>query len=150
MYHSIVKRKLCAAFSGLNAGRVEAITDELSDQAVHYFIGKHALSGVRRSPASIRSWYQRLLRLLPDIHFDLENIHVQGFPWSTLAAIQWRESNSGADGVRTSNEGLNFVRIVWGRVVEVRIYTDTQVLVATLDRLAAAGVVEAHAAPITS
>ena len=49
-----------------------------------------------------------------------------------------------------SNEGLNLVRIAWGRVVEVRIYTDTQVLVATLDRLAAANVTEAHAPPIIS
>ncbi|MCB0080071.1 MAG: nuclear transport factor 2 family protein [Caldilineaceae bacterium] len=150
MYHYIVKRKLRKVFAGLNAGKIEAVTDELSDQAVHYFIGQHALSGTRRTPDSIRLWYQRLLRLLPDIHFDLENIHVQGFPWATLAAVPWTESNSGTDGVRTSNEGLNLVRIAWGRVVEVRIYTDTQVLVATLDRLAAANVTEAHAPPIIS
>ena len=48
-----------------------------------------------------------------------------------------------------SNEGLNLVRIAWGRVVEVRIYTDTQVLVATLDRLAAAAreVYQLHGQP---
>ena len=104
MYHYIVKRKLRKVFAGLNAGKIEAVTDELSDQAVHYFIGQHALSGTRRTPDSIRLCYQRLLRLLPDIHFDLENIHVQGFPWATLAAVPWTESNSGTDGVRTSNE----------------------------------------------
>ena len=37
----------------------------------------------------------------------------------------------------------------WGRITEVRTLEDTAVLQATLDRLAAAGFAEAHAAPIT-
>jgi len=150
MYHSFVERKLRAVFDGLNRGRVNAVTDELAPGAMHYFVGTHALSGTRHTPESIRLWYERLLRLLPDIHFDVDDIRVQSMPWSTLAVIHWRESNSGTDGVRTSNEGANVVRIVWGRVVSVYIYTDTQVLIATLDRQPAVGVTEAHAPPIVS
>jgi len=115
MYHAFVERKLRAVFDGLNRGRVNAVTDELAPGAMHYFVGTHALSGTRHTPESIRQWYERLLRLLPDIHFDVDDIRVQGMPWSTLAVIHWRELNSGTDGVRTSNEGANVVRIVWGR-----------------------------------
>ena len=150
MYRKIARGKLAAAFAGLNEGRVSAITNEFSASAEHYFIGTHALSGMRRTPETIQRWYERLLRLLPDIHFDLHHIHVEGPPWRTLAAVEWSESNTGTDGVRTSNDGMNVVRIRWGKVVSVRIYTDTKVLEATLDRLAAKGTVEAHAAPITS
>jgi hypothetical protein len=35
MYHAIVRRKITAAFAGLSAGRIEAITDELAPDAVH-------------------------------------------------------------------------------------------------------------------
>lgn len=151
MYHRIVERKLHAVFSGLNMGRIQAVTGELAPTATHYFIGKeHALSGVRRTSEAIDAWYQRLLRLLPDIQFRIDRILVNGPPWATVATIFWNETNSGTDGVRTSAEGVNIVRIVWGKVVEVRIYTDTKVLVATLDRLARAGHEEAHAAPIVS
>lgn len=150
MYHAFVRHKLTQAFAGLSAGRIEAITDELSPQAEHYFIGEHALSGTRRTPESIRRWYERLLRLLPDIRFELHRIHVQGFPWSTLAVVEWTETNSGTDGVRTSNPGANVIRLAWGKVLSVRIYTNTSGLEATLARLAAAGVEEALAAPIES
>src|SRR5437868_939729 len=71
MYHAIVRRKITRAFAGLSAGRIEAITDELSSSAVHYFVGTHALSGTRRTPQSIRAWYERLLRLLQGISFTL-------------------------------------------------------------------------------
>jgi ketosteroid isomerase-like protein len=150
MYHALVRKKLEAAFEGLNAGRIEAITNELAPDAEHYFIGEHALSGTRHTPEAIRRWYERLLRLLPDIHFTLHRIQVQGFPWSTLAVVEWTETNSGTDGVKTTAEGANVIRLAWGKVVSVRIYTNTVRLVGTLDRLAAAGEAEAHAAPIIS
>jgi len=150
MYHSIVKSKLQAAFAGLNAGRIEAITDLLATDADHTFIGSHALSGTRRTPEAIHCWYERLLRLLPDISFTLREIDVQGPPWHTLATVEWTETNSGTDGVRTSADGVNVIRIRWGKVTSVHIYTDTVKLVGTLDRIATQGTLEAHAAPITS
>ena len=57
MYHAFVRRKIITAFAGLSAGRIEAITDELSPTAVHYFVGTHALSGTRQTPAAIQAWY---------------------------------------------------------------------------------------------
>jgi hypothetical protein len=62
--------------------------------------------------------------------------------------VEWSETNTGTDGVRTDNEGVNVVEIRWGKVRRVRIYTDTARLTSTLDRLAAAGNLEAKAAPI--
>lgn len=148
MYHRFVKKKLAKAFHGLNEGRAEAVTGEFGERAVHYFIGNHSLSGTRTTPPQIAAWYARLLRLMPTIHFGLEDIVSKGPPWDTLATVQWRERNSGTDGVVTSNEGINVIRIKWGRVTSVSIYTDTVVLVQTLDRLAAKGVEEARAPPI--
>jgi ketosteroid isomerase-like protein len=74
MYHAIVRRRITAAFAGLSAGRIDAIMDELAPDAVHYFVGTHAFSGTRRTPATIRAWYERLLRLLQGIRFTLHEV----------------------------------------------------------------------------
>src|SRR3954470_5375402 len=121
MYHAIVRRKITRAFAGLSAGRIEAITDELASSAVHYFVGTHALSGTRRTPESIRAWYERLLRLLQGINFTLHDVRVSGWPWNTQVEAIWTETNLGTDGAKTSAEGVNLIEIKWGRVTSVRI-----------------------------
>ena len=148
MYQRVVRSSLASAFVGLSRGHIEAVTDRFALDAEHIFIGSHALSGARRTPASIVRWYQRLLALFPDIRFEVRRIQVSGPPWRTLATIEWAETNSGTDGVRTENEGINVVEIRWGKVRRVAIYTDTARLTETLDRLARAGNPHARAAPI--
>ena len=51
------------------------------------------------------------LRLFLDIQFELHRIQVQGSPWRTIATVEWSETNTGTDGVRTRNEGVNVVEI---------------------------------------
>lgn len=150
MYHMIVRRKITSAFAGLSAGRIEAITDELSRDAVHYFVGTHALSGTRRTPEAIRAWYERLLRLLQGINFTLNEVRISGWPWRTQVEAIWTETNNGTDGVQTSAEGVNLIEIRWGKITSVRIYPDTAALERTLKRIAAKGTSEALASPITS
>jgi len=62
--------------------------------------------------------------------------------------IEWEETNSGTDGVRTYNRGIHVMRLRWGRATRLLICPDTIGLRATRDRLAAAGNTEALAAPI--
>jgi ketosteroid isomerase-like protein len=150
MYHALVRRKILAAFAGLSAGRIEAITNELSPSASHYFVGPHALSGTRRTPESIRAWYERLLRLLGGISFTVHEVRVCGWPWRTQVEAIWTEKNCGTDGVWTTAEGVNLIELRWGRVTSVRIYPDTAALERTLQRIAAKGTTEALASPITS
>jgi ketosteroid isomerase-like protein len=150
MYHAFIRHKIRAAFEGLSAGRIEAITDELSPSAVHYFVGTHALSGTRRTPEAIRAWYERLLRLLNGISFTVHEVRVSGWPWRTQVEAIWTEKNAGTDGVWTSAEGVNLIEIRWGKVTNVRIYPDTAALERTLQRIAAKGTAEALAEPITS
>jgi ketosteroid isomerase-like protein len=148
MYQYVVSRVLRSTFAGLNRGNIAAVTGKLSADAEHYFIGQHALSGTRRSRAAIQRWYERLLRLFPDIKFELHRIKVSGPPWRTIATVEWSETNTGTDGVPTANEGVNVIEIRWGKVRQVRIYTDTARLTSTLGRLAASGNPDADAAPI--
>jgi ketosteroid isomerase-like protein len=148
MYHAIVRRRIRGLFDAVNSGDAAPVIAALAPQFEHFFQGNHALGGSRTTLAAATAWYARLYRLLPDIHFDLRWIRVSGPPWDTLAVIDWDETNSGTDGVRTYNRGIHVVKLVWGRMAFLGIYPDTAGLIATLDRLAKAGTAEAHAAPI--
>ena len=83
MYHAFVRRKIITAFAGLSAGRIEAITDELSPTAVHYFVGTHALSGTRRTPEAIQAWYPDTAAL----ERTLQRIAAQGSSEALAAPI---------------------------------------------------------------
>jgi len=148
MYHAIIRRKIISLFDSINRGDAEPVVTGFARNFQHVFIGDHALGGTRDTVAATRAWYQRLFRLLPDIHFTLERIHIRGAPWNMLAVVEWREENSGTDGVKTSARGVHVVTIAWGKMTRLVIVPDTVKLQATLDRIFTKGTAEAHAAPI--
>jgi ketosteroid isomerase-like protein len=148
MYQAIVRRRITALFDAVGRDDSNPVLDAFAPRFVHRFLGRSALGGARHSLAATRDWYERLYRLLPGIRFDLTAIAVAGPPWNTLAVVDWRESNEGADGVRTQNFGCHIAQLAWGRMVSLTICPDTAGLQATLDRIAAAGFDEAHAPPI--
>lgn len=150
MYHAIVRRKITALFEAINRGDAEPVIKGFAPVFEHVFIGEHALGGTRRTVDATRAWYQRLFRLLQGLHFTLERIDIQGPPWATLATVEWREENSGTDGVRTSARGVHVAHITWGKMTRLVIVPDTVKLQATLARIHAKCVEEAMAAPIVS
>ncbi len=149
MYHQIVRSKIRSLFAEVDRGNAQPVLDGFARNFEHRFLGEdHALGGARHSLESTREWYARLYRLLPGIRFDLIDIFVAGLPWNTIAIINWREQNDGADGVWTENFGIHAVRLSWGKVTQIIICPNTMGLKTTLDRLYTAGVSEAHAPPI--
>ena len=131
MYHSIVRSRVRALFDAVNRGDADPVLRLFARRFEHSFVGDHALGGVRTTLPATRGWYERLYRLLPDIRFDLRGVHV-----------------SGTDGVRTHNSGVHVLHLRWGHATKLIICPDTTGLKSTLERLAAAGNVEAEAPPI--
>lgn len=148
MYHAIVKRKLSSAFRQINAGDYESILAQFGPQFEHVFPGNHPLAGERTTPASNAAWYGRLAAIFPDLHFDVRKIVVNGWPWDTTAAVEWRDAFTLRDGRREGNQGVHIFRLRWGKVTALHIYTDTQKLAHICAELGAQGVVEATAVPI--
>ncbi|MGD9538604.1 MAG: nuclear transport factor 2 family protein [Alphaproteobacteria bacterium] len=144
----MVRRQVRALFDAVNRGDAEPVLRAFARRFEHRFIGGHALGGSRTTLRATRAWYARLYRLLPDIRFELERIWVSGGPWNTVVVIEWEETNSGTDGVHTSNRGVHALHLRWGRATRLVICPDTAGLHATLERLAASGNAEALAAPI--
>lgn len=150
MYHAIFRSVLRKAFRDLNEGNYDNIVAYFSPNLEeHAFYGEHALAGTRRTLESTRAWYGRLSRLIPDLKFDVVSILVSGWPWNTLAVVEWRDHFS-VDGTPFSNQGVHTFRFRWGRCVGMRVYCDTQLLAEALRRRAALGDAEAASRPIES
>jgi ketosteroid isomerase-like protein len=147
MYHWIVRRRVLEMFRHLNAGDLSFIVKQFSPRAEHWFSGSHALSGRRSRPESIAAWYRRLAAVFPRIHFDIKKIVSSGPPWATRVAVEWVDSFPAKDAL-AGNEGVFFVTLSWGRIVEFHVFCDTDVLQQNLQLLGEQGVSEAVAAPI--
>ena len=113
----------------------------------HSFVGDSALGGSRTTLSKTRNGTNGFIG---SSRHSLRStkITVSGGPWNTIVVIEWDETNSGTDNVRTYNRGIHVVHLRWGRATKLIICPDTIGLMATLERLKAAGNAEALAAPI--
>ncbi|NJO79320.1 MAG: SnoaL-like domain-containing protein [Cyanobacteria bacterium RM1_2_2] len=148
LYAFVVRKNVERVFEALNRGDYEAVLKGISPTITHEFSGSHALGGTRHSIEAMRQWFQRLYRLVPEMHFTIETVAVSGFPWNMTIAVEWTETAIPTDGSRYYNSGVNLIQMRWGKVVRLHVYEDTQQVEAMFQRLAAQGVSEATALPI--
>lgn len=148
MYRAIVARRTRTAWRHLGAGDCEYVLDQLAPSFTHSFAGDHALSGTRRTIDSQRAWFERLDRLLPGVVFTVEDVLVAGWPWRTRVAVIL-SVHAEIDGRDYENELAQSLELRWGRITRIHTLEDTQKLAGALERLAASGVEEAAAAPIS-
>jgi ketosteroid isomerase-like protein len=149
MYHRFVKSKVHSTFAQISAGKWEPMIKVMAPRFTYRFYGNSALSGERHTTEAVRLWWQRSFRLMPSATFDVLDIVVSGGPWNTAIATAVAVHGTFADGSSYENVFNQFMHMKWGRVTEIRTLENTEVLQQAMDRLAAAGYEEAHAAPIT-
>lgn len=148
LYRLIVGRLAREQFARLSRGETAAMVAGMTPDVHHYFPGDHALAGERTSRAAVERWFARLTTLIPGIRFDVRRVAVAGWPWDTVAAVEWTSHALLPDGTPYDNRGTHVIRLRWGRATAFSAYLDSQRTAAALDRLAALGVAEASAAPI--
>lgn len=154
MYRSIVRRRVRALFAEANRGNWQAIIDSLGPDFVYRFVGDTPLGGTRTTKPAMQAWFQRIYRLVPDAQLHPETIVVEGAPWNTrvMTYVKFRGTMppvAGAPGAPYENEVMQLMRLRWGRIVSVLTLEDTQRFAAILPALAAAGIADATAAPIS-
>jgi ketosteroid isomerase-like protein len=154
MYRSIVKWRVRSLFNEANRGNWQAIVDSLSPRFVYRFVGDTPLGGTRTTKASMQAWFQRIYKLVPDAQLHPEMIVVEGAPWNTrvMTYVKFRGTLppiSGLPGDVYENEVMQLMHLRWGRIASVITLEDTLRFAAILPRLAAAGITEATATPIT-
>lgn len=149
MYHRLVEREVRGVFGQLSAGDWPEVLRGTAPDVHHVFAGDHALGGERRSREALGRWFERLFRLFPELRFEVHRVAVRGWPRSTWVAVEWTDHFVGATGESGVNHGVHWIHLRWGKVAALRAHLDTQVLAEALHAMAARGVDEAAAAPVT-
>lgn len=149
MYRLIVARRIRQIFASINAGDWETMVGSLAPEFTYRFYGDHALGGERSTLDAMRLWWERVFRFLPGARFEVRDVLVAGWPWHTRVASDLVVRTTLPDGTPYTNVVNQFVRLRWGRVIEVRTLEDTQKLEQALRKLAATGIEEAEASQIT-
>jgi ketosteroid isomerase-like protein len=145
VYKLIVKRIVRRTFQRLSEGDYEAVVRQFGPDSRFLFSGDHALGGERRGQDAVRRWFQQMLGLFPGIRIEPQDVVVNGWPWNTTVATHLAISATLADGRPYRNEGMQLLRLRWGRVVEDLIFEDTLKLEVELRRMAPAEPVGATA-----
>jgi ketosteroid isomerase-like protein len=154
MYRSIVRWRVRKLFAEANRGNFQAIIDALAPSFVYRFIGDTPLGGTRTTKAAMRAWFERVYRLVPGAQLVPQMIVVEGAPWNTrvMTYVKFRGTlppDGGAPGAPYENEVMQLMHLRWGRIVSVLTIEDTLRFASILPVLAAAGIADATAAPIT-
>lgn len=148
MYKRIVEKKVRAIFEKINGGDYMAMIDSLAEPFVYRFHGEHALGGTRTTTSAMVRWWERVMRLLPQVQFDVRDVLVAGYPWRTRVAVHALVSGDIPGGARYENTVFQFFTLAWGKVTSVETLEDVQVLERALRAVADAGEPEALAAPL--
>jgi ketosteroid isomerase-like protein len=148
VYHAIMRSKIKDVFKSLSRGDYQPVLSSLAPNFEHWFIGDHALSGLRTSMPVTRAWYERLYKIFPDLRFELINIVVQGTPWDTTVMIERMDLFTLRNGRQGSNVGVHIIHFKWAKADSVRIYCDTKLLIESLEVQSVHGVEDARQLPL--
>ena len=143
MYKLIVRRMVRTAFESLNRGDFERPLGKFAPDVHFRFAGDNAMGADVHGVEGARSWFRRAFGLFEGIRFEIHDVVVAGWPWNTTVATHFTVTATLPEGRPYRNEGMQLVRLRWGRIVEDLIFEDTHVVGAALEYLAEHGVREA-------
>lgn len=146
-YKIVLRKKILDGFQQLNQGNYKPLIALFSDNVHYRFEGNHALGGERFTKKAVEVWFERLLRLLPS-KFEIKSMLIHGQPWNTDVIIEFQDQVSPLNIDSYTNNGIQKVKIIWGKAVDVHTYVDTYKIQRALKLLAEQGIEEAIAEPI--
>jgi ketosteroid isomerase-like protein len=149
VFNMIARRLYRRAWQAMNAHDYDAILKLLAPEFRMTFMGDTSLGGTRTTKAAMAAWFERLFRLLPDAQFELRQVAVDGPPWNTRIAGLLTIRATTPVGEPYENVFVQFVRLRFGRILWYEIHEDSLRFWRLCQRLAADGIAEATAPPIT-
>jgi ketosteroid isomerase-like protein len=150
LYSAIVKNRIRQSFDHVNNHRYDELLGSIAPTVDHRFLGTHAIGGQRHDKDTLRRWFERLGRVLPDLKLEIKNIWVKGWPWHTMVFVQWDGAATLLDGGGYRQHAIHVVTLRWGKIHALDVFEDSQEVARALTAQAAAGLEEAAAEPIVS
>ena len=150
LYSSIVKKRIRQSFDQVNDRRWDELMESITPGVHHRFGGVHAIGGERHDRETLRLWFERLARVLPNLHLEINNIWVKGPPWHTMVFVQWDGTATLLNGDAYFQHAIHVITLRWGKIAALDVFEDSQEVDRALAAQAAAGLEEAVAEPILS
>ncbi len=127
IYRWFVRKQALAAWVRLSDQRFDEIP--VADEVHFAYLGDHPLAADLHGADAMRTWLRdELFRRLPGLRFEVEDMIIQGGPWSTRIATRYAAKVDGQIVYR----GVQFTRIVWGKLAQEWVLPDTQAVAAAL------------------
>lgn len=120
MYRWIVARLTRRAVLGGVSGRTALATRMMADDIAFEFPGSSSFAASTRSKTELAAWLARLAALEPA--YLVKDVVVTGPPWNTRIAVRL----SDAIGDDYTNEGMQYLRMRWGKVLSDEVFLDTE------------------------
>lgn len=150
LYQAIVKWRIRQSFEDVNNHRWDELMRSIAPDVHHRFGGVHAIGGERHDRETLRRWFERLARVLPNLRLEIKEIWVEGWPWHTMVFVQWDGTATLEDGGGYSQHAIHVITLRWGKIAALDVFEDSQEVARALVAQAAAGLDEALAQPILS
>ena len=87
VYHYIVSQRIRQSFERVNHRRWDALLSAIAPNVYHSFASTHALGGERHDKATLRRWFERVGRVLHNLHLTVNHVWVKGWPWHTMVFV---------------------------------------------------------------
>jgi ketosteroid isomerase-like protein len=150
LYQAIVKRRIRQSFEDVNNHRWDELMRSIAPDVHHRFGGVHAIGGERHDRETLRRWFERLARVLPNLRLEIKEIWVEGWPWHTMVFVQWDGTATLLNGGGYSQHAIHVITLKWGKIAALDVFEDSQEVARALAAQAATGLDEAAAEPIVS
>jgi ketosteroid isomerase-like protein len=150
IYRAIVKSRIRQSFDQVNNQRWDELLGSIAPHVDHRFLGDHAIGGRRHDRETLRRWFERLGRVLPNLHLTINEIWVTGWPWHTMVFVQWDGHATLLDGGAYRQHAVHVITLRWGKIHALDVFEDSQEVARALAIQAGAGLEEAVAEPIVS
>ena len=114
IYGSIVKSRIRQSFDHVNNHQWDELMNSIAPNVHHQFLGTHAIGGERHDKDTLRRWFERLARVLPNLHLKINNIWVKGWPWNTTVFVQWDGTATLQNGDPYFQHAIHVITLRWG------------------------------------
>src|SRR4051812_13047451 len=115
-----VKRVLQVAYRQVCEGRPVLVGVLATSDVEFVFPGDNSFAGTYRGKAQLMAWLRRFGSLQPQ--FRVQEVTVGGWPRDMCVAMRFTD----AIGDDYRNEGIELIRMTWGRVRRVQVFLDTE------------------------
>lgn len=120
MYAWLVGRMIRRGYQQAVAGNPKMLLTLAADDVEFVFPGRNSFGGTLRGKEPVKAWMGRFAALAPE--FLIHDVVVSGPPWALRVGVRF----SDAIGDDYRNEGMEYLRIQWGKLTQVQVFCDTE------------------------